>query len=401
MTLSALYMLRNNIITQTDYQRTLVWSVSQKRLLIDTILRGYDIPKLYWRRIEKNRYEVVDGQQRLNAIWAFMSNEFDSGDIGKIDGFDMNNVKYKDIPFDLRTLFDAYQLDIVIIDTEEEEEVREIFLRLQNGTSLNAPEKRHAMSGNMRDFVTKIAKHLFFKSCKKKDVRYMFEQIAAQITKLEVNGGPCNIKSVDLNKMYEKYKDTKFDKKAKKIQKTLNLLYKCFPKQTPELEWYAVITLYMVASTLLDKYVISGKETEINKWFLKFEAYRRDETNKGEDDCDREILNYNELTGHSTDSQENLKSRYEIFFRNLLDYMPKLELKDNNRIFSDEQRLAIYRKNDGKCQVKKKCNGEKCDWKDWEADHIKPWSKGGKTTVENGQVSCPACNDAKGAKLNA
>jgi hypothetical protein len=396
--LPSIHGLRDKIETQTDYQRTLVWSLSQKRLLIDTILRGYDIPKLYWRKIGKDRYEVIDGQQRLNAIWSFMSNEFDTGNIGNIDGADMNNTKYKDLPSELRTSFDIYSLDIVIIDTDEEE-VREMFLRLQNGTSLNAPERRHAMSGNMRNFVTKIAKHSFFKSCKKKDARYMFEQIAAQMTKLEINGGPCNIKSVDLNKMYEEYKKTKFDKKAKKIESTLNLLYKCFPKQTPELEWYAVITLYMVASTLFDKYVISGKETEIKKWFIKFETYRRDETDKGEDDCDREILNYNELTGHSTDSQANLKSRYDIFFKNLLEYMPKLELKDNNRMFSDEQRLAIYRKNDGKCQVKKKRKGEKCDWNNWQADHIKPWSKGGKTTVENGQVSCPACNAAKGAKV--
>jgi uncharacterized protein with ParB-like and HNH nuclease domain len=394
--LATLYGVRKTINTQADYQRPLVWSTAQKRLLVDTILRGYDIPKLYWRKTGKDQFEVVDGQQRLNAIWSFMSNEFDLGkDIDSINGNDVKKITYSQLPNDLRILFDIYALDVVIMDTDEEE-VREMFLRLQNGTSLKAPEKRHAMSGNMRDFVVEVADYPFFKSCKKENVRYMFEQIAAQMVLLELNGGACNIKNADLNKMYEEYKD--FDKssqKAKKVRRTLDFLYKCFPQKTPELEWYAVISLYMIVSTLLDRYVVSDKEDTIFKWFIQFENYRRTEERKGEEECDREILNYNDQTGHSTDSTDSLQRRYGYLFRLLLEYMPDMELKDNNRLFSHEQRLAIYRKDNGICQVKIKCNGIKCDWDNWQADHIKPWSKGGKTTVENGQVACPACNASK------
>jgi len=397
--LATLYGIRNKINTHADYQRPLVWSTSQKRLLVDTILRGYDIPKLYWRKTGKDQYEVVDGQQRLNAIWSFMSNEFDLGkDIDPINGIDVAKMTYSgtnSLPNDLRLNFDVYSLDVVVIDTDEDE-VREMFLRLQNGTSLNAPEKRHAMGGDMCKFITVLASHPFFQSCKKADVRYTYEQIAAQMTCIELSGGACNIKNADLIKMYEGNKV--FDSncvKAKKVRKTLDFLQRCFPQKTPELEWYTVISMYMIASCLLDKYVIQGKEGDINKWLISFEAYRRAEEAKGEDDCDREILSYNELTGHSTDSLDSLKRRYEYLFRNLLEYMPDLELKDDNRLFSPEQRLAIYRKNDGICQVKIKCNGVKCDWDNWQADHIIPWSKGGKTTVENGQVACQACNASK------
>jgi len=91
--LATLYGIRNSINTQADYQRPLVWSVSQKRLLIDTILRGYDIPKLYWRKTGKDHYEVVDGQQRLKAIWSFMSNEFNLGkDADPINGNEIKNL---------------------------------------------------------------------------------------------------------------------------------------------------------------------------------------------------------------------------------------------------------------------------------------------------------------------
>ena len=68
------------------------------------------------------------------------------------------------------------------------------------------------------------------------------------------------------------------------------------------------------------------------------------------------------------------------------------------RNFTHEQRLVIYNKNQGVCQLKIKCKGEKCNWDNWEADHIIPHSKGGKTILSNGQVACPSCNSAKSNK---
>jgi hypothetical protein len=67
--------IKNRIDTNPDFQRPPVWSRSQKQLLIDTILRGYDVPKLYWRKTGSgpDRYDVVDGQQRLRAIFEFQS----------------------------------------------------------------------------------------------------------------------------------------------------------------------------------------------------------------------------------------------------------------------------------------------------------------------------------------
>lgn len=58
---------------QPQYQRTPVWSDEKKQLLIDSILRNYDLPKFYLRVSNNPSYdhEVVDGQQRLRAIWEF------------------------------------------------------------------------------------------------------------------------------------------------------------------------------------------------------------------------------------------------------------------------------------------------------------------------------------------
>jgi 5-methylcytosine-specific restriction endonuclease McrA len=70
--------------------------------------------------------------------------------------------------------------------------------------------------------------------------------------------------------------------------------------------------------------------------------------------------------------------------------------KDEKRNFSYEQRLAIWRRDEGICQIKKKCEGQKLAWNDeWDADHIKPFIKGGKTIVANGRVSCSSCNRSR------
>src|ERR1700693_4363354 len=49
--LSSTYGIRERINTNPDFQRPAVWNRSQKQLLVDTILRDYDVPKLYWRKV--------------------------------------------------------------------------------------------------------------------------------------------------------------------------------------------------------------------------------------------------------------------------------------------------------------------------------------------------------------
>jgi uncharacterized protein with ParB-like and HNH nuclease domain len=54
-----------------DWQREEVWDRSKKQELIDSILRGWKLPKFYFLKIqdEPEEFEVVDGQQRITAIF--------------------------------------------------------------------------------------------------------------------------------------------------------------------------------------------------------------------------------------------------------------------------------------------------------------------------------------------
>jgi hypothetical protein len=392
--------IKSRIDTNPDFQRPPVWSRSQKQLLIDTILRGYDVPKLYWRKTGSgpDRYDVVDGQQRLRAIFEYQLGEFAFlKDSEPIEGVDPSKLKYADLPDDLRLKFDTYSLDVIILSDTDEEEVREMFLRLQNGTTLKAQERRNAMSGKMRDFVRELAGHPFFQKCGFANSRFTFDLVAAQMAAIELNGGPCNVKNANLNAMYESHRD--FDvtsAKAKKIRRVLDYLLQAFPDKTPELERYSVISLYSIVSQCLERYVMQNRHGEIRDWFIDFEAKRAVEESLSEDKRDPELLAYKERTSHSTDAEDSIAWRQEFMLRKFFEAVPDIELKDDQRLFSHEQRLAIFRRDKGFCQVKLKCEGVKCEWDAWEADHIRSWSKGGKTVVINGQAACLACNSAKG-----
>ncbi|MGB6221949.1 HNH endonuclease family protein [Haloferula sp.] len=394
--------IKDRIDTNPDFQRPAVWSRGQKQLLIDTILRGYDIPKLYWRKIasKPDRYDVVDGQQRLRTVFEFQSGDFRlSKDADPIDGEEIAGIGYSDLPDDLRLQFENYALDVIVLTETDEDEVREMFLRLQNGTTLKAQEKRNAMPGRMRDAVKSLVDHEFFTRVAFKNSRFTHDLVAAQMIAIELNGGPCHIRDSALNRMYEEQKD--FDisgSKAKKVKRVLSFLASTFPEKTPELERYSVISLYALVSHCMERYAFAERETELHDWFLEFEIYRRTEMKRPEEERDSEVIAYKERTSHSTDAQDSIQWRHEFLLRKFFEAVPDIRIKDNQRTFTHEQRLAMFRRNKGCCQLKIKCQGEKCEWDNWHADHIKPWSKGGPTTVENGQVACAACNTAKGVQ---
>jgi hypothetical protein len=400
--IATIHGIRKRINTNPDFQRPAVWSTSQKQLLIDTILRDYDVPKFYWRKVGErpDKYDVVDGQQRLRAVWEFMDGAYKlPRDFDPIDGESIAGSTYQDLPDELRVRFDIYAFDVVVLEQTDEDEVREMFLRLQNGTSLKAQEKRNAYPGKMRGFVKGLVQHPFFTRVGFKNARYVHDLVAAQMVCLELAGGPTNVKDADLNRMY--IENREFDEKgitAKAVRRVLDVLAGVFPELTPELERYNVVALYCVVSELLRQYVIDEARGHLHDWFIQFETRRRKEESKAEDKADPEWIAYHEKISHSTDAADSIQWRTEFLLRNILERYPNLSRKDNQRDFTHVQKLAVFRRDKGMCQVHVKCDGIKVTWDDWHCDHKRAWSKGGKTTVENGQVACSECNLSKGAR---
>lgn len=68
--------------------------------------------------------------------------------------------------------------------------------------------------------------------------------------------------------------------------------------------------------------------------------------------------------------------------------------RDTQRYYTDSQRSVIYIRDKGLCGI---CDGF-VTLRTYHADHIKPWSKGGRTSVSNAQVAHAKCNQSKGSK---
>jgi hypothetical protein len=386
---------------QPAYQRGAVWSKSQKQLLIDSILRDLDIPKIYLREIDDPNFEeeAIDGQQRLTAIYGFFNDEFPlDKDSDDINGREIKGRRFSMLDEEIKDRFESYELTVVILRNATEEEVEEMFLRLQNGTTLNAAEKRNAMPGNMKEFVRELAGHRFFQSCGFKNHRFAYDLVASQMIRVALAGEPCGVKNADLVKMYERGES--FDpqgKEAKSIRKTLDLLFEAFPDKTPELTKLTSLSLFIIFSYLRENFNIKNRPRELARWFINFETWRKADEQRPSDERDPEMVTYQDKMSKTTDSQDSVEYRHKVLLTRLLKDIPDLAPLDPQRNFSPEQRLAIYRRHDGVCQVKIKCNGVKCNWDHWHADHKIAWSNGGQTTVENGQVSCVDCNLAKNA----
>lgn len=77
-------LFRNKMLApNSEYQRGAVWSLTQKKKLIDSVLRGYQLPLIYLHHIvreiaghRREDFEIIDGQQRINALYEFAEGAF-------------------------------------------------------------------------------------------------------------------------------------------------------------------------------------------------------------------------------------------------------------------------------------------------------------------------------------
>lgn len=180
------------------------------------------------------------------------------------------------------------------------------------------------------------------------------------------------------------------ERSAKETKRAFDFLYRAFRKTNdPHLKRYAVIDLAVIANSMLKAYDLSNYAQQFAQAFLRFSDERILNAERPEEEQDQRLIRYSNAT--RGDSLEYLEYRQKVLREFILEEMPYLELKDPTRTFTPDQRAVIYRRGKGICAVCAVAVSEER----FEADHIKPWSKGGRTVIENGQVLCALCNQRK------
>lgn len=159
-------MKRNEIVVNRNYQRSdHVWPEAARSYLIETILKGYPIPKLYLYQVtdvksRETHKEIVDGQQRSVAILDFYDDKLRISKSAENE--DVRNKKYSELDPDSKQAFLDYGIDVDLFVSATSTEVVEVFRRMNSYTvPLNPEEQRHAtFQGKFKWFINDVADKL-------------------------------------------------------------------------------------------------------------------------------------------------------------------------------------------------------------------------------------------------
>ncbi|WP_280395951.1 DUF262 domain-containing protein [Nocardia brasiliensis] len=145
------------LILNPAFQRGPVWASPARSYLIDSLLRGYPIPKLLLRTTvdrdsRRTIRDVVDGQQRLRTIIDFAANRLVLGP----KAGDFRGKKYSDLEDEEKDAFLAYKLTCEQLINASDSDVLEVFLRINSyAVPVNGAELRNAKYDNPFSTVVK------------------------------------------------------------------------------------------------------------------------------------------------------------------------------------------------------------------------------------------------------
>lgn len=156
-----------------EYQRRLRWSTAQKSKLIESLLLNIPVPPIFLYESDAARYEVMDGQQRLNTVKEFLAGDFALTSLTVLKP--LNGIRYSRCPPRIKRALDRASLSAIVLLLESDAESaqnrltmtdmrRFIFDRLNTGgTKLNPQEIRNALNpGHLNQAIIDLTRHDLF-----------------------------------------------------------------------------------------------------------------------------------------------------------------------------------------------------------------------------------------------
>lgn len=413
-----------------EYQRAPAWKTPQKQLFIDSIFREYSIPAFYFhktgrtvRGLSGERYEVVDGQQRIRAIREFKNDDFpllSPEDYKKLPPFlsgrdtKWDGCRYSELPPDMQKKFLDQPIVIYEMVTDNDNEVRDLFIRLQGGTALSAQDKRDTYPGELPTFVMQMGGkpplnegeigryrgHKFFNEFIKGGERNN-RKLAAQLlllTSHNARGGNisfCDINSRALDNFYLRSVGD-FSPNcvvASRFKKNIDGICRTFsasalsPARKLTLASHEAIHLFLLVNSLSDGYV-AGWEKNLPEALWQFRTNSKKA--KGDDDY---FMRYVRWVSQSSASASTIEMRHHFYMQEMLRLLSPTA-KDPTRAFAVAEKEYIYLRDRGLCQwcrMKGKSDAV-VQWDDAQFHHIIPHAEGGRTEPDNGALMHAKCH---------
>ena len=423
-----LQLFRNGMLKPNfEYQRGRVWNLPQKKRLIDSVMRRYPLPLIYLHHIQtsisgmqRDDLEIIDGQQRINALYEFAEGAYPLFDPVKDDALarfpkflqtkpcPWAEKSFLSLPGDLKKQFLDTQLPIAIITSVEQNEVRDLFVRLQSGQPLNAQEKRDAHPGAFTDFALKIGGkpqlarypgHQFFHRymrMKPAQDRGRTRQLAAQIAMLYLgrrsDGAEyfTDINAAAIDDFY--YRNLDFEAQSEECYRLISILDKLDSLlgdgKRPKPRAHDAIHLVLLVDSLWDDYTRSW-ESKLSDAFDRFTSSLAEATRTKDSDQPNEFwLRYGQWTRVNSDRGERIRLRHEFYTNRMHEFLQPLQPKDSRRSFGTLEREILYWRDKKECSV---CQAT-VDWAEAEAHHVKGHAKGGSTELSNAALVHRHCH---------
>ncbi len=325
------------------YQREFVYKDNQRNAVIDTIRKNFPLNVMYWVK-NNGHYEVLDGQQRTLSFCQYINGDFS-----------INYQYFHNLESDEKEQILDYELMIYICEGTDSEKLDWFKIINIAGEKLTNQELRNAVYSG--EWLTEAKKHFSKISCPAYQIgsKYIAKRVNRQEFLEIALSWIADKENIPIEGYMSKHQH---DNNANELwlyyQNVINWVQVIFPKYRKEqkgVEWGLYYNLYKNIN--FDTKELEKQVTELMK----------------------------------NDDVTKKSGIYEY----LLDGNEKhLSI----RTFTDSMKREAYEKQGGICSS---C-GKQFDIEEMEADHIDPWSIGGKTTANNCQMLCKSCNRRKSNK---
>jgi hypothetical protein len=360
-----LFGLSGTLTIQPEYQRNYIYADGKRDVaVIDSILKGYPIGLIYFNQVSKDKFEVLDGQQRITSIGRFVTGKFAVKDKNGHEQYysGMANSQREQI---LNTKL------LVYLCEGDEPEIKDWFKTINiAGVPLTEQEILNAVYSG--PFVTRAREE--FSNSQNANVQKWSAYIAGDIKRqayLEcaldwVSGGA-------IDSYMSKHRN---DKDITELKKHFNTV----------IDW--------VSTTFTDV------ESEMRglEWNRLYQTYHKKKYNPATIAASVQKL-------YSDGFVKNRRGIFEYVLGGEVDTR-LLEV----RVFDEPTKRSVYESQTASAEKKGVSNCPLCAlghdvnkdkiWKlaEMDADHVAAWSKGGATSAKNCQMLCKTHNRAKGNK---
>jgi len=358
-----LYGLAGKLVIQPEYQRNYIYADGKKDVaVIESILKGYPLGLIYFNKAEEDKFEVLDGQQRITSIGRYVT--------GKFAVIDENGTPqyFSSLPDDKqKKILDT---TLLIYECEgEESEIKEWFRTINiAGVPLNNQELLNAIYSGK--FVT-LAKAEFSNS-QNANIQKWSHFIKGEANRQQYL--ECALNWVSKGNIEDYMSKHRTDDNIN------------------ELKTYFTSVIDWVSAIFEDVY----PEMKGLEWGRLYETYHNQA-------YDPKKIKDQVRALYGDEAVLDRKGIFEYVLGNRQD--KKLL---NIRVFDDKTKKIVYEKQTTNAKAKGISNCSYCAmsetsnktkiWtlKEMDADHVTAWSKGGATDISNCEMLCQSHNRAKG-----